>query len=187
VWYHAALVYDGALLRLYLNGAEVGSTPLSGAVDVDPSIAVAVGSQPGGSARFFDGRLDDARILQRALSVAELATIVSGNQPPVAVDDGYAIAEDTPLVIDALAGVLANDSDAELDPLQALLVTDVTDGTLTLNADGSFDYTPDFDFSGIDSFTYRANDGSTSPVSTASPIALTTARSAPTSPPSRSR
>jgi len=40
-----------------------------------------------------------------------------------------------------------------------VLDTDVSDGTLTLNADGSFDYIPNLDFTGSDSFTYFANDG----------------------------
>lgn len=79
VWRHAALTYDGMTLRLYLDGLEVGSTPLSGAVDMDPAVPVAVGNQPPGAGeRFFDGLLDDVRILQRGLSAAEIATILSG-------------------------------------------------------------------------------------------------------------
>ena len=35
----------------------------------------------------------------------------------------------------------------------------MTNGTLTLNADGSFNYTPDPNFNGPDSFTYKTNDG----------------------------
>ena len=38
-------------------------------------------------------------------------------------------------------------------------MADVSDGSLTLGADGSFSYTPDPDFYGVDSFTYVANDG----------------------------
>ena len=79
------------------------------------------------------------------------------NDPPVAVDDAYATDENTPLNV-AAPGVLGNDTDADGDPLTAVLDTDVTNGTLTLNADGSFDYTPDADFTGTDSFTYQAND-----------------------------
>jgi VCBS repeat-containing protein len=43
--------------------------------------------------------------------------------------------------------------------LTAILVSDVSHGTLALNADGSFTYTPAADFTGTDSFTYNANDG----------------------------
>jgi hypothetical protein len=56
--------------------------------------------------------------------------------------------------------VLSNDTDVDLDPLQAVLVGDVSNGVLTLNADGSFEYTPSLDFTGSDSFTYQASDAS---------------------------
>ena len=78
-WRHAALTYDGIMLRLYLDGAEVGSALLSGAVDTDPTVPVAVGAQPpGAGSRYFDGLIDDVRILSRALSAAEINQIVSG-------------------------------------------------------------------------------------------------------------
>jgi hypothetical protein len=64
----------------------------------------------------------------------------------------------TPLTIPA-RGVLANDSDPDGDPLTAVLVTGPAHGTLTLDADGSFNYTPAAGYSGPDSFTYRAGDG----------------------------
>ena len=56
-------------------------------------------------------------------------------------------------------GVLGNDSDPDGDPLTAVLVTGPSHGSLTLNANGSFSYTPAADFAGSDSFTYRASDG----------------------------
>jgi hypothetical protein len=66
-------------------------------------------------------------------------------------------------------GVLSNDSDTEEEPLTAVLVDDPANGTLTLNADGSFDYVPFPTFIGIDSFTYKAFDGADySDVATAS-------------------
>ncbi len=46
------------------------------------------------------------------------------------------------------------------DPLSAVLVSGPSHGTLTLNADGSFTYSPADNFNGSDSFTYRASDGS---------------------------
>jgi VCBS repeat-containing protein len=55
--------------------------------------------------------------------------------------------------------VLANDSDPEGDVLTAVLVTGPQHGTLTFNPDGSFTYTPNANFSGIDSFTYQSTDG----------------------------
>ncbi|WP_415794929.1 Ig-like domain-containing protein, partial [Mycolicibacterium frederiksbergense] len=65
--------------------------------------------------------------------------------------------------------VLTNDSDADGSTLTATLVTGPANGTLTLNADGSFTYTPDADFNGTDSFTYTAGDGTeTSSIATVS-------------------
>ena len=55
--------------------------------------------------------------------------------------------------------MLGNDSDVDGDALTAVLVSGPANGTLTLNADGSFTYTPDANFNGTDSFTYKANDG----------------------------
>jgi|GEM_PF-981638 uncharacterized delta-60 repeat protein len=56
-------------------------------------------------------------------------------------------------------GVLVNDTDAESTPLTAALVTGPKNGTLIFNSDGSFRYTPNQGFAGLDSFTYQASDG----------------------------
>src|SRR6056297_2097412 len=81
------------------------------------------------------------------------------NQAPVAVDDAFSTDEDTSLNI-AAPGVLSNDSDAELDPITAVLDAGPANAvSFNLNADGSFDYVPNADFNGSDSFTYFANDG----------------------------
>src|SRR5205823_1785254 len=84
--------------------------------------------------------------------------ITAVNDAPVAVNDSYTTAEDITLDV-AAAGVLANDSDVDGDSLSALLVSQPTHGTLTLNSDGSFSYTPAANYHGTDSFTYKANDG----------------------------
>src|SRR5918994_183346 len=100
------------------------------------------------------------------------------NSAPQAQDDTYATEEDSPLTVD-VPGVLSNDTDADDDPLTALKASDPTHGTLTLNSDGSFTYTPNANFSGSDSFTYKANDGSAdSGVATVS-ISVTAANDAP--------
>ncbi|MFO0903076.1 MAG: Ig-like domain-containing protein [Pirellulales bacterium] len=81
------------------------------------------------------------------------------NHAPIAAADAFTTAEDATLDIPA-AGILANDSDVDGDALSAVLVTGPQNGTLTLNADGSFSYTPNADFHGVDGFSYRVNDGS---------------------------
>ena len=77
---------------------------------------------------------------------------------PVAIDDSYSTQQDVVLDV-AEPGILANDSDVDTPTLTATLISDVSRGTLALNADGSFAYTPHTGFSGDDTFTYVANDG----------------------------
>jgi hypothetical protein len=73
---------------------------------------------------------------------------------PTANDDSYSVASDTTLNVSA-TGVLANDVGTGLS---AVLDTGPTNGALTLNANGSFSYTPTVGFSGTDTFTYFAED-----------------------------
>ena len=59
----------------------------------------------------------------------------------------------------AANGILGNDTDADGDTLTAVLASAPSSGTLTLNSDGSFSYTPNSGFTGIDRFAYKADDG----------------------------
>lgn len=88
-------------------------------------------------------------------------TINPINDAPVAVNDSYATNEDTPLTVVA-PGVLTNDPDAESQSLTAVVISAPTKGTLNLNANGSFTYTPNANVNGPDTFTYQASDGSLS-------------------------
>src|SRR5439155_33572 len=89
-------------------------------------------------------------------------TVNEVNDAPVAADDAATTNEDT-----AVSGnVLTNDSDTDNsdgilgneDTLTAVLDAGPTNGSLTLNADGSFTYTPNANYFGSDSFTYHAVD-----------------------------
>jgi GH18 family chitinase/chitodextrinase len=80
------------------------------------------------------------------------------DMPPVASHDNYSIEAESTLNI-GTPGVLSNDNDPNNDPITAVLNSDVTNGVLSLNADGSFFYSPDSDFDGMDSFSYHVNDG----------------------------
>jgi VCBS repeat-containing protein len=98
-----------------------------------------------------DGRLDSN-------TVTVNLTVNPVNDPPVAANDAYGLDEDTTLTV-AAPGLLANDADVDGDPLTAALVSGPAHGSLTLNADGSFAYTPAANYNGSDSFTYKVNDG----------------------------
>jgi len=88
-----------------------------------------------------------------------LITVKDNNQAPLATsDDDYTVNEDTTLVVNA-PGVLENDTDQDMDPLIAKLISSTTSGSLTLNPDGSFTYLPVKNYTGTDSFSYKASDG----------------------------
>ncbi len=86
-------------------------------------------------------------------------TVNAVNDAPVAVADSYTYDEGSSNTENAASGVLANDTDADGNTLTAILATDVSNGILTLNADGSFEYTHDGSENLSDSFTYTVNDG----------------------------
>jgi uncharacterized repeat protein (TIGR01451 family) len=77
---------------------------------------------------------------------------------PVATADAYSVNEEATLTVGA-SGVLANDTDPTAQPLTAVLVTGTSHGTLTLDANGGFVYTPAANYSGPDAFSYQASDG----------------------------
>ena len=82
------------------------------------------------------------------------------NTAPVANNDAYTVAEGGTLNV-AAPGVLGNDTDAENNPLTAVLVTGPAHASsFTLNSNGSFTYVHDGSETTTDSFTYKANDGS---------------------------
>ncbi|MCP4543982.1 MAG: tandem-95 repeat protein [Chloroflexi bacterium] len=96
-----------------------------------------------------DGGYDTATII---------ITVNDINDAPVAVDDAYNTTKDMSLTV-VVPGVLDNDSDIDADSLEAVLDGAPANGTLKLNADGSFIYTPTLGFSGLDAFTYHSHDG----------------------------
>jgi hypothetical protein len=81
------------------------------------------------------------------------------NYAPVANNDVYSIAMNETLDVSA-PGILSNDTDGDSDRITVDSSTDVSNGTLSVNPNGSFMYTPDNDFYGQDSFTYTIVDQS---------------------------
>lgn len=99
---------------------------------------------------------------------------------PVAVADTYSVDQDTTLT--ATTAVLANDTDADGDTIsEAVLQNTVTNGSLTLNTNGTFTYIPNAGFIGSDTFTYFARDAANGEQSaTAATVTITvTANVAP--------
>ena len=115
------------------------------------------------------------------LTQDEPTTTAPTNGPPTAEDDEGTTEEDTPLVVPAPAGLLANDSDPDGDPLMVTAIVDdpnlppgvpgtpfllVSGALLTVNVDGSYTYDPNGQFIGLgegglafDEVTYIIDDG----------------------------
>ena len=111
-------------------------------------------------------------------TTTEPTTTTAVNDAPTATDDSFSTDEDSPLTV-AAPGVLGNDTDPDGDTLSATLVSSPSNGTLTLNIDGSFTYTPTSNFGGSDSFTYQANDGTSSSNVAVVTITVTAVNDAP--------
>jgi hypothetical protein len=92
------------------------------------------------------------------LSTAATATIAVTNAAPVARGDAYSGTERTTLTVPA-PGVLANDTDADGDSLVAQLSGGGISGSLDLDSNGGFRYSPGGGVSGTVSFNYRVWDG----------------------------
>ena len=97
--------------------------------------------------------------------------------PPTATADGFTVPGDATTTI-ASPGVLANDRDPAGKTLSAVLVTAPTHGALALEATGGFTYTPVAGFAGVDSFGYKATNGTQE--SGGATVTLTVTSSAPT-------
>ena len=105
----------------------------------------------------FSYKANDGVLDSNVVSVS--ITVNPSNDAPVAVDNVYSTTVGTTLNVDA-PGLLANDTDVEADGLSAVLASTPSLGSVTLNADGSFDYNPGGAGGGsVDSFSYFANDG----------------------------
>jgi len=185
---------DGKTLTVYVQNVGQGS------VTFDPNAAVYVNSQgkpsiisgvsgnllkPGQTATFTVTGLSldiTKSVVIKVVSSggtfnqAQGVAPIANSKTPTAVDDTYTAIKNTALTINSQAGVLANDryiTSAVTPP-----ATSTTHGTLSLQPDGSFTYTPNTDYTGDDSFTYQATDGTTTTSAATVTIHVVTARPA---------
>jgi hypothetical protein len=79
-WTHLAATYDGTTLRLYVNGTQVGTQAVSGALVVSTGVLRIGGNNLWGE--FFQGRIDEVRIYNRALTAGEIATDMNAPVQP---------------------------------------------------------------------------------------------------------
>lgn len=104
----------------------------------------------------FTYRAHDGMAYSDAATVAINVNCV--NDPPDAAGDAYDLDQCTTLTEPA-PGILKNDVDVDQDPLTAIRLSDPSNGSLSFASDGSFSYVPNGNWTGTDSFTYKASDG----------------------------
>ena len=137
----------------------VTSQPANGALAKNPNGGFSYTPNAGFSGTdSYTYTANDGALDSNTATVQITVTGLSANQPPVANDDAYATPQDTVLNV-AAPGILGNDSDPEGHALKLTVLTQPASGHLALTGDGGFSYTPDAGFFGVDSFTYRVNDG----------------------------
>ena len=110
------------------------------------------------SACRLDVTADQRGVTRPHLNGCDIGAVEFDGTPPTGHSDVFVVDEDTTLTVSA-PGVLGNDTDPDGDSLTATIETSPAHGTLDLEPDGSFAYTPHQDWSGTDHFTYRAYDG----------------------------
>jgi hypothetical protein len=69
-WVHVAATYDGATLRTYVGGQQVAATPIAGAIATSTEPLRVGGNSVWGE--YFSGAIDEVRIYNRALTLAEI-------------------------------------------------------------------------------------------------------------------
>jgi VCBS repeat-containing protein len=133
------------------------SGPTNGSVTLNPNGSFAyIPNTNWNGIDTFTYRAYDGTAYSTAATV--IITVNAVNDAPVANADSYSTNEDTILTVPAV-GVLTNDTDVDGNPLTSVLVSTPANGSVTLNANGSFSYAPNTDWNGADSFTYGASDG----------------------------
>jgi VCBS repeat-containing protein len=188
----------GTAVTVHWNLTSSGSVPMTGDVTLSASAtetcsapaALGVGScdltftQAGG--RTITASYPGDANYNAASNAQASHGVQAPNVPPTAVDDptvagdpSYTTLEDATLNVNSGNGVLKNDSDT--DGPQALTARNASTpahGSVTLNGNGSFMYTPDADYNGTDSFTYEAFDGAAASTATVT-VTITAVNDAP--------
>jgi fibronectin type 3 domain-containing protein len=79
-WQFVAATYDGSVARIYIDGVETASTTFTG--NVGDSNTWRIGAYGSPAAGFFDGRIDNVRIYDRALSAGDIQTDMASRVQP---------------------------------------------------------------------------------------------------------
>ncbi|MCO7274152.1 LamG-like jellyroll fold domain-containing protein [Cellulosimicrobium cellulans] len=154
-WTHLVGTFDGARLRLFVNGVEQGSVAGPAAVGTN-ALPLAIGDQSGGGYP-FQGAVDGVRLYDRALSAAEVAALYAGSPPgpvaPVATPGSLTTVTGT-----AAQGVLAAQASGA-PTFEVVQAPAHGTAAVTGASTGAFTYAPAAGYVGPDAFTFRVRAG----------------------------
>jgi Concanavalin A-like lectin/glucanases superfamily/Bacterial Ig domain/Calcineurin-like phosphoesterase len=171
-WHYAVVTNDGTTLRLYIDGVQVATKATAGAAPESSGIKpvrIGANSRVIPPSNFFTGEVDEVRIwsddltAQQVLdasagtsfnSAEQILHIAFGSSPPIANNQDVLSLKNTekPLTLTA--------TDPDSPTLNYVVVTQPENGTLSGTAPNLI-YSPAPNFVGTDSFTFKANDGTT--------------------------
>jgi len=126
------------------------TNPTVGTATVDAAIGSILYTAPVGFSGVVTLTYRDLNTTLESAIATVTITVRPVQLPPVAVDDAYTVPQDQPLT----GNVLTNDVQPSGPPTTAALVQGPAHGTLVLNPDGTFTYTPAASFVGGDTFAY---------------------------------
>ena len=153
---------SGAILNLLASATDVNGDPVTAAIVTPPAHGTVTQNADGTwtytpSQHFFGTDTFTYTVSdgQEASNVATVTlNVTQVIHAPVASNDSATTVSGTPVTI----AVLANDTDADGNPLTPVIVTGASNGSLTVNPDGTITYTPNSGFVGTDQFTYEDQD-----------------------------
>lgn len=156
---------EDAAAAILLSGTDPENDPLSYSIISGPAHGTLSGSPPAITYQphaNYHGADSVTFRISDGQSNSNVATVSIAVQPvndaPVATDESFSIQGGSTLTV-GVPGVLSNDSDIDSTALTVGLVAGAAHGSLVLNTNGSFSYTPSPGYTGSDSFTYVARDG----------------------------
>ncbi|MEL7083191.1 MAG: Ig-like domain-containing protein [Cyanobacteria bacterium J06597_1] len=155
---------DGSIVSYFALGLPSGlsidrsSGGISGTLAADASLEPGVVNPANQGSRDYSIRViatdDDGA------NISQVFTLSAVNVDPVANDDRFSTDEETPVNGNVLEGLGADlDGSPDGDVLSVINQTNPSNGSVTLDANGDFTYTPDAGFVGTDSFRYTVSDG----------------------------
>ncbi len=154
-WYHVAATTQQQTVRIYLDGQLEAVAAMNLQTETAGSDFFAGAMGGGFAAQWnFDGWLDEVRIYRKALSPTEIQALAqgAGNQSPIANNSSITVTKNS------TKAVVLEATDPDLDTLTFAIVVNPVNGALS-GTPPNLTYTPNANYSGSDSFTFKANDG----------------------------